>query len=92
MHHAVDLVQLERGTEGRQVGEVHFDEGVGIAEPLLQIGQAVTLQLHGIVWIEVVDSNDLLASGQQAHRCIVADKSSPARHQNGHAASPENRG
>lgn len=79
MGHPVEASGGKQLRHARPIGQVQFQESEGPV--LLQPGQARLLQADIIIVVQIVDADNRVAIGEQAHAQVVADKAGRPRHQ-----------
>jgi hypothetical protein len=82
MNHARWLVGSENFFDGGPIGKITSD--VRVPGMVLETRKAGPLEGHVVVVVEVVETDDLIASLKQAHRYMGADKASGAGDKNFH--------
>src|SRR6185312_4583436 len=87
MEHAVDLgMLLQERRDRAALGEIELMEGE--AWQRLQLGEPRFLERHGVIGVEIVDADHMLAAAQQRCRGVHADEAGSAGDEHGHGVPP----
>ena len=86
--HPVEAMRREAGLDGGTIGEVGADEGIGVASPLGELGEAGLLEPGVVVVVDVVEADHLVTPRKQCPRDVKADEAGIARDQDFQGVAP----
>jgi hypothetical protein len=83
MHDALEPLIAKQLGHRVTVGDIELEESEAWA--VLQLGQAVFLEAHIVVGVEIVDADDLIATLKKRPAGMKTDETGGTRHQDFHA-------